>query len=74
MEIDDYWLLFPEIVAAGERATELLNLEPVTPRLTAALVRAGIAAGWRPEATGEPLHFSMAGDRTAFVLVAEASR
>ncbi|MFE5584020.1 hypothetical protein [Kitasatospora sp. NPDC056531] len=74
MEFDDYWLLFPEILARGETAAEPLNLEPVTPGLTAALVRAGIAAGWQPEAAREPLHFVMVGDRTAFVLVGETSR
>ncbi|MEV8322648.1 hypothetical protein [Kitasatospora sp. NPDC056731] len=74
VEFDDFWLHFREIAAAGEGADELFNLEPVTPGLTAALVRAGIAGGWQPEATGEPAHFALVGDRTAFALVAEARR
>ncbi|GAA1220849.1 hypothetical protein GCM10009665_08710 [Kitasatospora nipponensis] len=70
----DFWLYFREIAAAGERAAELFPREPVTPGLTAALVRAGIAGGWQPEATGEPARFTMVGDRTAFALVAQPRR
>jgi hypothetical protein len=74
VEFDDFWLHFPEIMASGGRAFETLKLEPVTPGLAAALVRAGIAGGWQPEATGEPAQFTMVGDRTAFTLVAQPPR
>ncbi|MGW3043526.1 hypothetical protein ACWC9T_26555 [Kitasatospora sp. NPDC001159] len=60
---DDPWLHYGVLLTAPpERIAEILQLEPVTPALTADLVRAGLAAGWRPEETGAELRFTTAGD------------
>jgi hypothetical protein len=65
----DPWLNF-SVHAAGLARGELVNQdEPITPGLTASLIRAGISAGWQPEETGKPTRFTMAGARTSFHLV-----
>ncbi|MER7754527.1 hypothetical protein [Kitasatospora sp. NPDC097643] len=71
-EFDDPWLHFGELLTApADRVGELFQLDPVTPSLTADLVRAGLDAGWRPEEAGAPLRCAMVGERAGFTLVRE---
>ncbi|MEU4366467.1 hypothetical protein [Micromonospora chersina] len=44
---DDPWLNFgPIITAPSDRVAEVFALEPVTPRLVAALIQTAVASGW----------------------------
>ncbi|MFK3983635.1 hypothetical protein ACI2K4_25050 [Micromonospora sp. NPDC050397] len=57
---DDPWLNFGIILTAPpERIAEVLVLEPVTPAIVERVVRAGLAEGWRPDATAGPLRFAL---------------
>ncbi|MEV7770999.1 hypothetical protein [Kitasatospora sp. NPDC086791] len=70
---DDPWLNFGDLLTVpADRIAEVFQLAPVTPALTAALIRAGLAAGWRPDEPGAPRRFTMAGDPTDFTLLREA--
>ncbi|MCP3784895.1 hypothetical protein NLX85_16120 [Micromonospora sp. A3M-1-15] len=52
---DDPWLNFgPIVTAPSDRVAEVFALEPVTPRLVAALVQAAVAAGWPAHRGGGP--------------------
>ncbi|GHJ54056.1 hypothetical protein Nm8I071_33630 [Nonomuraea sp. TT08I-71] len=52
---DDPWLNFgPIITAPSDRVAEVFALEPVTPRLVAALIQAAVAAGWPAHGDGGP--------------------
>ncbi|MEU9828013.1 hypothetical protein [Micromonospora chersina] len=52
---DDPWLNFgPIITAPSDRVAEVFALEPVTPRLVAALIQAAVAAGWPAHGNGGP--------------------
>ncbi|TYB39572.1 hypothetical protein FXF50_04055 [Micromonospora sp. AP08] len=52
---DDPWLNFgPIITAPSDRVAAVFALEPVTPRLVAALIQAGVAAGWPAHGDGGP--------------------
>ncbi|MFJ8621431.1 hypothetical protein ACIRD3_01125 [Kitasatospora sp. NPDC093550] len=58
---DDPWLHYGVLLTApADRIAEVFHLAPVTPALTADLVRAGLAAGWRPEEPGAPQRFTLA--------------
>lgn len=53
---DDPWLHYGVLLGAPpERIAEVFQLEPVKPALVADLIRAGHAAGWRPEEKGAAL-------------------
>ncbi|MFD5461625.1 hypothetical protein ACFWIQ_02195 [Kitasatospora sp. NPDC127059] len=53
---DDPWLHYGVLLTAPpERVAEIFRLEPVKPALVAGLIRAGRAAGWRPEQKGAAL-------------------
>ncbi|MFI8456149.1 hypothetical protein [Kitasatospora sp. NPDC085464] len=69
LRFDDPWLHYGVLLTApAERIAEVFQLAPVTPALTAALVRAGLAAGWRPEQPGAPRRFTMDGGPADFTL------
>lgn len=52
---DDPWLNFgPIVTAPSDRVAEVFALEPVTPRLVAALVQAAVAEGWPAPGDGGP--------------------
>lgn len=52
---DDPWLNFgPIVTAPSDRVAEVFALEPVTPRLVAALIQAAVAAGWPAPGGGGP--------------------
>lgn len=69
LRFDDPWLHYGVLLTApAERIAEVFRLAPVTPALTAALVRAGLAAGWRPEQPGAPRRFTMDGGPADFTL------
>ncbi|MEU9073356.1 hypothetical protein ACFYUY_00680 [Kitasatospora sp. NPDC004745] len=70
---DDPWLNFGVLLTApAERIAEVFQLDPVTPALAADLVRAALAAGWRPEEPGPVLRLVMHGDRADFTLTPPA--
>ncbi|MFH9348952.1 hypothetical protein [Kitasatospora sp. NPDC017646] len=53
---DDPWLHYGVLLTAPpERIGEVFQLEPVKPALIADLIRAALAAGWRPEEKGAAL-------------------
>ncbi|MER7582433.1 hypothetical protein [Kitasatospora sp. NPDC097691] len=69
VRFDDPWLHYGVLLTApAERIAEVFRLAPVTPALTAALVRAGLAAGWRSEEPGAPRRFTMDGEPDRFTL------
>ncbi|MEU8920165.1 hypothetical protein AB0D10_04400 [Kitasatospora sp. NPDC048545] len=69
---DDPWLNFGVLLTApADRIAEVFQLAPVTPALTAALIRAGLAAGWRPDEPGAPRRFTMEGEPAEFTLLRE---
>ncbi|WP_369185004.1 hypothetical protein [Streptomyces sp. Y1] len=60
---DDPWLHYGFLLSVPpERLAAEYQLEPVTPALTADLVRSGLAAGWQPEQPGEAARFLLEGD------------
>lgn len=73
MKFENPWLHFSETATArarGDKTASQFNLQSITPGLVADLIRAGISAGWQPEETGKPAHFTMVGPRANFRLVA----
>ncbi|WP_030057253.1 MULTISPECIES: hypothetical protein [Streptomyces] len=69
---DDPWLNHGILLTApADRIAEVFQLAPVTPALTAALIRAGLAAGWHPEVPGAPQRFTMDGEPADFTLLPE---
>ncbi|MEU9040443.1 MULTISPECIES: hypothetical protein [unclassified Kitasatospora] len=69
---DDPWIHYGVLLTApADRIAEVFQLAPVTPSLTEALIRAGLAAGWHPHEPGAPQRYTMEGDQTDFTLLRE---
>ncbi|MFF7991474.1 hypothetical protein ACFZDG_16980 [Kitasatospora xanthocidica] len=67
---DDPWLNYGVLLTApADRIAEVFRLDPVTPAVTAALVRAGLAAGWRPEEPGAPRRYTVTGEPADLTLL-----
>ncbi|MET8540373.1 hypothetical protein ABZW03_06930 [Kitasatospora sp. NPDC004799] len=69
---DDPWLHYGVLLTApADRITEVFRLDPVTPALTAAVIRAALAAGWQPErpGAGAPDRFTVTGEEPDVTLL-----